>query len=109
MTTAAPEMTVLLPKDGTGSCGTCMHLGSDGDGPEYNGSWPVCNKVERYTYLKSFPFKKPMACHRLGFWHSPWSDLVGIGCKTQEELDASIRDAFAKYWAWFETAYPEGE
>lgn len=61
-------------KEATGiacaNCSTCSHLGSDGDGPEYNGSWPVCNKVERFAYLRSFPFKKEMKCWSPEFWHS---------------------------------------
>ena len=46
----------------TANCETCLHLGSDGDGYEYNGTWPICDKFERMGNLKSFPFKKEMKC-----------------------------------------------
>lgn len=48
------------------SCHKCRFLGSEDDGnfPEFVISWPSCNKVERYQYLKSFPFKKRMPCFR---------------------------------------------
>ncbi|WP_018125595.1 hypothetical protein [Desulfovibrio oxyclinae] len=46
------------------SCGYCEHLTTECDGnyPELAVSWPACAKVERYQYLKSFPFKKKMNC-----------------------------------------------
>jgi hypothetical protein len=66
------------------NCGTCTFLGSDGDGPEYNGSWPVCSKIERMGYLKSFPFKKEMKCWVPEFWHSKFAMMIEKG--TDEEL-----------------------
>lgn len=60
------------------NCASCVHLGSEDDGgePEYSISWPTCNKVERYQYLKSFPFKKEMKCWSPEFWHSKFADMV---------------------------------
>ena len=35
------------------NCPNCDHFGSDGDGPEYNGSRPVCycEGLDRYIYV----------------------------------------------------------
>ena len=48
------------------SCHNCKYLGSESDGnyAEFEISWPCCDRVERYQYLKSFPFKKRMSCFR---------------------------------------------
>jgi hypothetical protein len=56
------------------SCLNCRNLGSECDGgePEYSVSWPSCNKVERYQYLKSFPFKKRMSCFRYELQIDMW-------------------------------------
>lgn len=50
------------------NCLNCNNLGSDGDGPEYNGSWPVCTADRPRANLRSFPFKKDQPCHEPGFW-----------------------------------------
>ena len=72
------------------SCKTCLHLGSDDDGnfPEFVISWPICNKVDRYQYLKSFPFKKEMDCWEPEFWHSKFADMVN-GC--DESMGAACK------------------
>lgn len=70
------------------NCSTCAHIGSEGDGYEYNGTWSVCNKIERMGYLKSFPFKKEMICWEPEFWHSKFTDL--IKCGEDEEVLAAI-------------------
>ncbi len=46
------------------SCHKCSHLSSECDGNfvEFAVSWPACDMVDRYQYLKSFPFKKRMPC-----------------------------------------------
>ena len=48
------------------SCLNCRHLSSEDDGnfAEYVVSWPCCGIVERFQYLKSFPFKKRMPCFK---------------------------------------------
>ena len=66
------------------NCETCAYLGSEGDGPEYNGTWPVCNKFERMGYLKSFPFKKEMKCWHPEFWRSKFAKMIKNG--TDEEM-----------------------
>lgn len=71
------------------NCETCRFLGSDGDGYEYNGNWPVCNKYETMSNLRSFPFKKEMKCWAPNFWHSKFADMIKSG--TDEELDASAK------------------
>lgn len=71
------------------NCETCKHLGSDGDGPEYNGSWPVCNKVDRYGYLRSFPFKKDMPCWEPDFWKSKFCQDMKTG--TEAELGRLVK------------------
>lgn len=58
------------------NCESCNFLSSEGDGPEYNGSWPVCSKIERMGYLKSFPFKKDMKCWQPNFWFSKMAETV---------------------------------
>lgn len=58
------------------NCDTCTHFGSDGDGPEYNGSWPVCDKDLPKTFLKSFPFKKEQECWEPNFWFSKFADAI---------------------------------
>lgn len=53
-------------------CDYCTHLGSDGDGYEYNGSWPICHLDKPIQYLKGFPFKKPPKCCKKVFQINPW-------------------------------------
>ena len=72
------------------NCSTCSWLGSDGDGDEYNGTWPVCNKTERMSNLSSFPFKKEMKCWEPEFWASKFSNMVR---DDDRSLDAAL-DAF---------------
>jgi len=62
-------------------CETCRHLSSDNDGaePESSVSWPTCGKVERYQYLKSFPFKKTMPCWQPDFWASKFANQIRTG------------------------------
>jgi hypothetical protein len=60
------------------SCERCAYLGSDDDGnyPEVCISWPVCDKHESYSRLKSFPFKSPMPCFLPNFWHSEFASMI---------------------------------
>ena len=71
---------VLCLKEQTGistaNCETCIHLGSDGDGYEYNGTWPVCDERATMSNLKSFPFKAEQNCWRPHFWHSKFADEI---------------------------------
>lgn len=62
------------------SCLKCRRLGSECDGgePEYSVSWPSCDIVERYQYLKSFPFKKRMKCFR---YHLVVNDFISFMTK----------------------------
>lgn len=60
------------------NCINCDRLGSDGDGPEYNGSFPVChltycneeitNEDDDNTNKPGFPFETEQTCHIPGFW-----------------------------------------
>lgn len=75
----------------TANCSTCSYLGSDGDGPEYNGSWPICDKIDRMGYLKSFPFKKEMKCWEPNFWFSKFASMIKNG--TDDEMQKA-GDAF---------------
>ena len=61
------------------NCKTCFYLGTEGDGHEYNGSWPVCEFKDSYSNLKSFPFTKDMECWRPDFWHSKFTDGIKTG------------------------------
>lgn len=71
------------------NCETCIHLGSEGDGnwPEYEITWPVCNKIQRMENLKSFPFKKEMKCWYPNFWVSKFVEMIKNG------TDQEVRDA----------------
>lgn len=71
------------------NCDTCAYLGSDGDGPEYNGTWPICDKIDRMSNLKSFPFKKDMKCWHPEFWHSIFSEMIVNG--TDDEMEKSAK------------------
>ncbi len=70
------------------NCISCCHIGSEGDGPEYNGNWYVCTKIDKYSYLKSFPFKKTMKCWFPDFWHSKFTDMIKHG--TDKEILSAI-------------------
>jgi hypothetical protein len=77
----SPMNVVIAVRDAVGiekaNCETCVWYGSDGDGYEYNGSWPVCNKNNsRVDNLVSFPFKKDMACWYPEIWMSAFSDRM---------------------------------
>ena len=67
------------------NCSTCRHKGTDGDGYEYNGEWDICEhpdkRIQQYSNLKTFPFKKDMKCWEPNFWHSKFADRI------KEELD----------------------
>ncbi|MEM7697208.1 MAG: hypothetical protein AAF236_02250 [Verrucomicrobiota bacterium] len=52
------------------NCQSC-HYVSDGDYGEHR--WHECSEVERYQYLKSFPFKKTMDCWRPDFFASKFA------------------------------------
>ena len=76
------------------NCSTCRFLGSEGDGPEYNGSWPVCDQLTRMSNLNTFPFQKEMKCWEPGFWQTKYPNLIKDG--TDEEVYAAqkaFRDA----------------
>jgi hypothetical protein len=73
-----PKPTHAAVKAATGievaNCQTCHYLGSESDGAEYSTGWPSCGKVDRYQWLKSFPFKKEMRCWEPSFWHSKFAE-----------------------------------
>lgn len=73
------------------NCSTCAQLSEDGDGYEYNGTWPVCIKYERMENLNSFPFKKEMKCWEPEFWASKFPEMIKHG--EHNEILAAI-DAF---------------
>ena len=55
------------------NCSSCRWLGDGSDGFEYsNQPWPICEnpKKQGIDNLKSFPFKKDMACWEPNFWHT---------------------------------------
>lgn len=72
-------------------CTTCHHLRAEGDGLEYDNNWLVCDKIERYGHLKTFPFKREMKCWQPNFWHSKFTAMIKKG--TDAEVQAA-RDAF---------------
>ena len=63
------------------NCSTCTYLGSDGDGYEYNGTWPVCDNKSRQhvNNLKSFPFKSEQKCWMSNFWSSKFPKEIKTG------------------------------
>jgi len=74
---------------GLANCATCDCLGSDDDGAEYTvNSWPVCTKIERFTNLRSFPFKKEMKCWEPGFWLTKFPDMITTG--DDADVDAAV-------------------
>ena len=77
------------------NCGTCAYLGTETDGNyvEFAIEWPICEKVERYQYLKSFPFKKEMPCWEPEFWHSKQAGLIKTG--SNAELKFAIKSFVA--------------
>lgn len=80
------------------SCLECDSLGSDGDGYEYNGTWPVCDRHEQFGYLKSFPFRRaPVRC-RAGFVPSFW--VTSYSCLLDGE-EANYCDAIERWRARF--------
>lgn len=80
------------------NCETCMYLGSDSCGgePEYSVSWPICDKHgnERFSNLKSFPFKKKMTCFVLNFWHSEFADMISGEEKNDDEAFRLYREKY---------------
>lgn len=67
MTTADQVSTV--------GCTSCSHYSSESDGERgeiFCGH--RCELNPRWQNLKSFPFKKKMKCHVLGFWHSNFAE-----------------------------------
>lgn len=80
------------------SCLECDDLGSDGDGYEYNGTWPVCDRHEEISDLSAFPFRRaPMRC-RAGFVPSFWA--TSYSCLLDGE-EANYCDAVDRWRAWF--------
>lgn len=60
------------------NCQTCGHLGSESPGSDdpLEPSWPVCSKIDSYSNLKSFPFKKEMKCWSPDFWQSKFPEMI---------------------------------
>ncbi len=79
------------------NCHTCVHLGQDSPGSDdpCEPTWPVCEREENthYNNLKSFPFKKRMACWYPHFWQSKFVDQIKRG--TDKEVQ-KLADAFHK-------------
>ncbi len=73
------------------TCDRCTHLGTDGDGYEYNGSWPVCNRYPFRSGLKSFPFKTPQRCFEIAYWEQPVFEYSGQDEKTNHAVTAIMR------------------
>lgn len=75
------------------NCETCAYLGSDGDGYEYNGTWPVCDNPKRQhvNNLRSFPFKAEQKCWLPNFWQSKYASEINTG---EDEEVNSLCDAF---------------
>ena len=65
----------------TANCETCHFLGGDGDGYEYNGTWPVCCNLKRkgVDNLTSFPFKTEQKCWVPEFWQSKFCMMIKHG------------------------------
>ena len=84
----------------TANCSTCAYLGSEDDGnySEMGISWDVCQKFDRYQYLKPFPFKTEQKCWEPEFWHSKFAELkTGEHEEVTRAIDAFVaaRDAQA--------------
>ena len=79
----------------TANCETCMYRDSDGDGnyPEMEITWPICEKIPRMGNLRSFPFKKEMKCWEPEFWFSKFAERIKTG--TDKEVKSAI-DAFCE-------------
>ena len=81
---------LILLKRATGikeaNCSTCAYLGWEGDGPEYNGNWAVCDNPQKkhVSNLKTFPFKSDQKCWKPEFWHSKFADEVKTGEDEEE-------------------------
>jgi len=82
------------------NCHTCTYLGSDSPGSDdpCEPSWPVCEKVDRYSNLKSFPFQKEMKCWYPDFWHTKFPERI----KTMEddEMDALSQEFYNIVAEW---------
>lgn len=101
------------------NCHNCDLLGSDGDGPEYNGSWPVCEltychedeSVEDNTDKPGFPFDEEQPCHVPGFWaYLEDPELKEMFDKEVEESDAKTHGpTFDKTFARFMEKYRSEE
>lgn len=98
------------------SCEECISCGTDSDGgePEYAQSWPVCNRFERYQYLKSFPFKRaPERCFQLDFFASPYAYVMDgwqEGWHRSQAFEIWCRsDRFGRYHGPLEPAVEQWE
>ena len=73
------------------NCRNCALKGSDGDGPEYNGTWDICTINDSYSNLISFPFKKAMSCWCPEFWVSKFPDAI------KERKNIEIDEAYDQF------------
>ena len=87
------------------NCASCAYRGSDDNGgsPEYSVSWAICEKFERYQYLKPFPFTTEQKCWEPDFWHSKFVHEI----KTAE--DAEINSALLNFVAARDSLTPPTE
>lgn len=95
--TPVDSLVMLLSRMGIekANCETCSYLGSEDDGnfAEFAISWPVCRKFPRYEHLKSFPFKKEMACWSPEFWHSKFANMVDGSDESMKEAAIAFNAA----------------
>ena len=77
------------------NCKSCIHLGTEGDGYEYNGTWEICTQFDSYCNLTSFPFKKDMKCWEPLFWVSKFVGLISPD-GDQDKAIAEFNKAFAE-------------
>lgn len=86
------------------NCESCTYLGTDGDGPEYGGSWPICCKEYPKTNLSSFPFKREQECWEPDFWHSKFAECISKESDLEEAFDRFARALreFKCYEQWRE-------
>lgn len=88
------------------NCKNCDFFGSEGDGPEYNGSWPVCNltycnenienEEDDNTNKVGFPFETEQACHVPAFWQYVALDEE-LSEMIEKEISETSNDKFSKF------------
>ena len=56
-------------------CQSCENYYDDGE-PEGGYMYPMCSAHPEYEHRLDYPFKTVQPCFQLGFWHSPFANLI---------------------------------